>query len=57
MKSEADNDSIIIMQQCEQVLYSLCINNDHGLNDLLKQMEVILLGRLTSKNHLLNVVW
>ena len=37
---QIENESLIIMQQCEQVLYSLCINNDHGLNDLLKQMEV-----------------
>ena len=39
-EEQADNDSVIIMQQCEQVLYSLCINNDHGLNELLTQMEV-----------------
>ena len=39
-EERADNDSVIIMQQCEQVLYSLCINNDHGLNELLTQMEV-----------------
>tara|TARA_B100000925_G_C21978000_1_gene460995 strand:- start:172 stop:1608 length:1437 start_codon:yes stop_codon:yes gene_type:complete len=39
-EEQIDNESLIIMQQCEQVLYSLCINNDHGLNDLLKQMEV-----------------